>query len=389
LGRYVPPLAFLGGVPPDEPWLRTAARAIERPSSMSESTPNRFITQIPEPGRANRITDVAGLRIGSAHDPAARTGVTVVLPDQPVVAAVDQRGGGPGTRETDLLDPVNTVEAIHALVLSGGSAFGLEAAGGVTRWLAARGAGFPVGEARVPIVPSAILFDLLNGGDKAWGEGPPYMALGQAACDDALAAGPNHALGNAGAGYGATAGPLKGGLGGASLVMPGTMPEDPPFTVGALAAVNSMGSPLMGDGPAFWAWPWAVGDELGPLARPPAETQAPGPSDFAFTLPERANTTLVVVATDLTLTKAQAGRVAIMAQDGLARALRPAHSPLDGDTVFALATGRVPLGDNPLATLGRCGMAAADCVARAIARGVYEAGSLGSWTGYRDRFGLP
>jgi len=339
------------------------------------------------------LTDVAGLRVGQAEEKAVRTGVTVILPDAPVVAAVDQRGGGPGTRETDLLDPVNTVEAIHALVLSGGSAFGLEAAGGVTAWLAARGIGFPVGDASVPIVPSAILFDLLNGGDKRWDGRAPYYGLGQTAAEEAAAADSGHtfALGNAGAGYGATAGGLKGGLGSASLVMPGSTARDPAFTVGALAAVNSMGSATMGETPAFWAWPWAVGDEMGPRARPAPDDPAPGPSDFAFTVPARtrANTTLVVVATDLALTKAQAGRVAIMAQDGLARALRPVHSPLDGDTVFALATGRVEMGADPLVTLARCGMAAADCVARAIARGVYEAASIGDWAGYRARFGLP
>jgi len=337
------------------------------------------------------LTDVAGLRVGQAEERAVRTGVTVILPDAPVVAAVDQRGGGPGTRETDLLDPVNTVETIHALVLSGGSAFGLEAAGGVTAWLAARGIGFPIGDAIVPIVPSAILFDLLNGGDKRWGGHAPYYGLGQTAAEEAAAASTGHtfALGNAGAGYGAKAGGLKGGLGSASLVMPGSTAEDPPFTVGALAAVNSMGSATMGETPAFWAWPWAVGGEMGPQARPAPDAPAPGPSDFAFTVPARANTTLVVVATDLALTKAQAGRVAIMAQDGLARALRPVHSPLDGDTVFALATGRVEMGADPLVTLARCGMAAADCAARAIARGVYEAASIGDWAGYRARFGLP
>jgi len=349
------------------------------------------------PGARDRITDVAGLRVGQAQDSAVRSGVTVILPEvspkpsaeTTLVAAVDQRGGGPGTRETDLLDPVNTVESIHALVLSGGSAFGLEAAAGVTAWLAARGIGFPVGAARVPIVPSAILFDLLNGGDKAWGDLPPYRALGQAACEDAMTAGQTHAQGTVGAGYGATSGFLKGGVGGASLVVPGSTAEDSPFTVGALAAVNSLGSALMGEGPAFWAWPWTVGDELGPLARPAPDAPPPGPTDYAFAPSARANTTLVVVATDLTLTKAQAGRVAIMAQDGLARALRPAHSPLDGDTVFALSTGRIPIGDEPLTTLSRCGLAAADCVTRAIARGVYEATSLGEWRGYRDHFGLP
>lgn len=337
------------------------------------------------PGPKNSLTDVPGLRVGQAHDATVRTGVTVILPDAPMVAAVDQRGGGPGTRETDLLDPVNTVEAVHALVLSGGSAFGLEAAGGVTAWLAERGIGFNVAGAVVPIVPSAILFDLLNGGAKDWGAAPPYHALGRAA---AGSAGHDVALGNAGAGFGATAGALKGGLGSASLVVPGTTADDAPFTVAALAAVNSMGSATIGDTPAFWAWPWVVGDELGPLARPAPDAPAPGPTDFPFAVPARANTTLVAVATDLALTKAQAGRVAIMAQDGLARALRPVHSPLDGDTVFALSTGRVAMGADPLVTLARCGMAAADCVARAIARGVCEAGTLGDWPGYRDRFGL-
>lgn len=341
------------------------------------------------PGPGNALTDVSGVRVGQAHDARVRTGVTVILPDAPAVAAVDPRGGGPGTRETDLLDPVNTVERVHALVLSGGSAFGLEAASGATAWLAERGIGFAVGDARVPIVPAAILFDLLNGGDKAWGAVSPYPALARAALDEAAADGRTVALGNAGAGYGATSGSLKGGQGSASLVLPGTTADDTPFTVGALAAVNSLGSATMGEAPAFWAWPWAVGEELGPLARPGPETPPPGPTDFAFEVPARANTTLAVVATDLALTKAQASRVAIMAQDGLARALRPVHSPLDGDTVFALATGHVPLGADPLRTLARCGMAAADCLARAVARGVLEAHTLGNITGYRARYALP
>lgn len=341
------------------------------------------------PGPGNALTDVRGLRVGQAHDVHIRTGVTVILPDQPSIAAVDQRGGGPGTRETDLLDPVNTIERVHALVLSGGSAFGLEAACGATAWLAERGIGFPVGDARVPIVPSAVLFDLLNGGDKAWGAAPPYPALARAALEEAADDGRTVALGNAGAGFGATSGHLKGGQGTASLVLPGTTADDAPFTVGALAAVNSLGSATMGETPAFWAWPWAVGEELGPLARPDPKTPLPGPTDFGFEIPARANTTLAVVATDLALTKAQAGRVAIMAQDGLARALRPVHSPLDGDTVFALATGHVPLGADPLRTLARCGLAAADCLARAVARGVFEAGTLGTTTGYRERYTLP
>jgi L-aminopeptidase/D-esterase-like protein len=334
---------------------------------------------------------VAGLAVGHAHDAGARSGVTVILPDAPAVAAVDQRGGGPGTRETDLLDPANTVEAIHALVLSGGSAFGLDAAGGVAGWLAARGIGFPVEAARVPIVPAAVLFDLLSGGETAWGETPPHRALGRAAVAAAAEAEPGApvAEGTVGAGYGARAGALKGGIGTASLVLPG-LDGAPPVTVAALAAVNSLGETTMGASPAFWAWPWGVADELGPLARPRPEDSAPGPTDHAFDVSARANTTLAVVATDLTLSKAQARRMAIMAHDGLARAIRPAHGALDGDTVFALSTGRrpAPAPDRAPAMVSRCGMAAADCLARAIARAVYHATGLPGLPSYRDRFGL-
>lgn len=322
-------------------------------------------------GGRNLITDVPGLRVGNAEDMAALSGVTVVLPDKPAVAAVDLRGGGPGTRETELLDPVATVERVDAIVLSGGSAFGLDAAGGVMAWLAGRGRGFRLGEAVVPIVPAAILFDLDNGGDKDWGETPPYRALAGRAAEAAAA---DFALGNVGAGLGARAGRLKGGLGSASLV------QEDGVHVGALAAVNCMGSVLMPGSDAFWAWPFERDGELGGR-RPPV--QPPSDLDYDFDRPPGASTTLAVVATDARLTKAQARRVAIMAQDGLARAIRPVHSPLDGDVVFALATGRRPLGE-PVRDLARIGMAAADCLARAIARGVYEALSLGTMPGYRD-----
>ncbi len=322
-------------------------------------------------GRRNLITDVPGLAVGNAEDVGARTGVTVVLPEAAAVAAADIRGGGSGTRELALLDPEATVERVDAIVLSGGSAFGLDAAGGVMAWLAARGRGFRLGEAVVPIVPAAILFDLDNGGDKDWGETPPYRALAGRAAEAAAA---DFALGNVGAGLGARAGRLKGGLGSASLV------QEDGVHVGALAAVNCMGSVLMPGSDAFWAWPFERDGELGG-GRPPA--QPPPDLDYDFDRPPGASTTLAVVATDARLTKAQARRVAIMAQDGLARAIRPVHSPLDGDVVFALATGRRPLGE-PLADLARIGMLAADCVTRAIARGVYEALSLGALPGYRD-----
>jgi L-aminopeptidase/D-esterase-like protein len=332
------------------------------------------------PGPRNAITDVPGITVGNAEDERVRTGVTVIVPTAPAVASVDVRGGGTGTRDTELLDPAATIERVDAIVLSGGSAFGLDAAGGVMSWLAAQGRGFKVGPAVVPIVPAAILFDLSNGGDKSAfteesGDNLPYRALGLMA---AAGAGLEFALGNAGAGLGATAGPLKGGLGSASFVL------DSGACVGALAAVNAAGSAVMPGSDRFWAWPFEQDDEFGGKAPPDAR---PGKLDYDFSNPQMAgagaNTTLAVVATDLSLTKAQARRVAIMAQDGLARALRPVHTPLDGDIVFVVSTGRRDLTD-PLAGIAQLGTAAADCLSRAVARGVYEAQSLGDMRAYRD-----
>ncbi|MGO1119823.1 P1 family peptidase [Rhodovibrionaceae bacterium A322] len=332
------------------------------------------------PGPLNLITDVAGLKVGQAEDHTARSGVTVILPDEPVQAAVDVRGGGPGTRETDALDPSCLVDGIHALVFSGGSAYGLEAANGVMGWLATRGRGFQLGPATIPIVPSAILFDLLNGGDKPWTQAGftgevPYKALAQQACDNADV---RFALGNAGAGLGATAALLKGGLGSASMT-------NGRWTVGALAAVNPAGSVVQPGSDAFWAWALERQGELGEQTPP---TKPLGAEDFEFSLdlPPGANTTLAVVATDARLTKGQAQRVAIMAHDGFARAIRPVHTPFDGDSVFVLSTGKVELSD-PAMEVARIGMLAADTVARAIARGVYEADSLGAFPGYRDKHG--
>ncbi len=326
-------------------------------------------------GPRNAITDVPGIRVGNAGNTDVRSGVTVIVPDMPVVAAVDARGGGTGSREFEILDPAATVQECHAIVLSGGSAYGLDAAGGVMAWLKAHGRGFAIGTTTVPIVPAAILFDLLNGGDKDWGDAPPYRDLGYAAAADAA---DDFALGNAGAGLGATAGPLKGGLGSASVV------HENGVTVGALAAVNCLGSVLMPDSPTFWAWPFERDGELGHQAPPAADL--PRDAEYDFQVPAGARTTLAAVATDAALTKAEAKRVAIMAQDGLARAIRPVHTPLDGDTLFVLSTGARPLGD-PLVDISRIGMLAADCVARAIARGVYQADGLGDHPGYRDRYG--
>jgi L-aminopeptidase/D-esterase-like protein len=327
------------------------------------------------PGPANLITDVEGICVGNAQDPRVRTGVTVVLPEAPAVAAVDVRGGAPGTRETDALSPTCLVEAVDAVVLSGGSAFGLEAAAGVTNWLAARGRGFRVGTAVVPIVPSAILFDLLNGGDKGWGETPPYAALGRAA---AAAAGADFALGTVGAGYGARAGGLKGGLGSASSV------ASDGLQVGAIVAVNSHGNTTMPDSSCFWGWALARGDEAGIQHPPPAPPSSEEPESPAGLV--GGNTTIGVVATNARLSKAQAQRVAIMAQDGLARAIRPLHTPYDGDTIFVLATGRWTLPQPGDHALMRLGAAAADCMTRAAMRGVYLAESLGEMTSYRDCF---
>ena len=325
----------------------------------------------------NLITDVAGVLVGNAEDAAIASGTTAVVFEEPAVAAVDVRGGAPGTRETDLLALERTVERIDAIALSGGSAFGLEAGAGIGALLAEQGRGFQVGAVRVPIVPGAILFDLLNGGDKKWGRFPPYRELGFTAAE---AAGDTFALGSSGAGLGATTAGLKGGLGSASA-------RCGRHVVGALVAVNALGSVTIGDGAHFWAAPYEQAGEFGGLGLP-----IPWPDD-ALALRHKAmqagNTTIAVVATDAVLTKAQTKHFAVMAQDGLARAIHPIHTPLDGDTVFAAATGRVALAE-PIGDLIALGTAAAHALARACARAVYEAKALpfpGALPSWRDRFG--
>ena len=318
------------------------------------------------PGPRNLITDVPGLRVGNAAEAGLKSGVTVLTAGAPFTAAVDVRGGAPGTRETDLLDPGRLVEAVDALVLSGGSAFGLDAASGAMEGLRAAGRGFAVGAMRVPIVPAAILFDLLNGGDKDWRENP-YAARGRAALAGAAA---DFALGTEGAGTGATTATVKGGLGSASLVLPeGTV-------VGALVAVNAMGGALVPGTRRFWAAPFEIGGEFGGLGPHPdpvppftARPMKPGPEDGPALA--RSNTTIAIVATDARLDKAMAKRLAVAAHDGLARALVPAHTPFDGDLVFGVSTGTGPAPD-PLGQM-RLGHAAALCLARAVARGVHAA----------------
>jgi L-aminopeptidase/D-esterase-like protein len=325
----------------------------------------------------NLITDVAGVRVGQAGDAKLGSGVTAIVFDDPAVGSIDLRGGGPGTRETALLDPAQTVSGIDAIVLSGGSAFGLDAASGVQARLREQGRGFAVRSARVPIVPGAILFDLLNGGDKEWGRYPPYRELGYEAARSASA---DCALGSVGAGLGANTVNLKGGVGSASTIVDG-------ITLGALAAVNAAGSVTIGDSRHFWAAAFEQEKEFGGAGLPgsiPAEALEP-----RFKGSAGANTTLVVVACDAVLNKAQARRIAVMAQTGVARAIYPVHTPLDGDVLFAVATGRKELSE-PLHAIARLGAVAANVTARAIARAVYQAtpllfpSALPSW---KDKFG--
>lgn len=336
-----------------------------------------------KPGPRNLITDVAGLRVGNAEDKHALTGVTVIVPEMRAVAAVDVRGGAPGTRETDALDPTCLVGAVDAVVLAGGSLFGLDAASGVVNALAVQGRGYriPTSPLALPIVPAAILFDLSNGGDKNWGEAPPYNALGKAAL---ASASEDFALGNAGAGLGARAGLYKGGLGSASAVT-----EDG-LTVGALVAVNAFGSPVMPGTATLWAAPFEQGDEMGGQVLPAHKVSVPldWPLDTKQALMPKpgTNTTIGVVATDAKLSPAQAQRIAIMAHDGLARALRPVHSALDGDTLFVLATDARALAEPLPVSLSRLGMLAADCVTRAVGRAVYEAEGVSGIASFCEHF---
>lgn len=328
--------------------------------------------------KRNTLTDISGIRVGHAHDARLASGVTVVMFDRPMTAAVDVRGGGPGTRETDLLDPAMTLEAIDAICLSGGSAFGLDSAAGVQAHLREHGRGYQVREALVPIVPGAILFDLLNGGDKNWGTFPPYRELGYAAAEAASEA---FALGSVGAGFGATCVDLKGGVGSASdMTREGHI-------VGALAAANPVGSVVMGAGPHFWAAPFERAGEFGGRGWPssmPAGALTPHIKGGA---PQ--GTVLAIIATNAPLTKAQCKRLAMMAQTGLVRAIYPVHTPLDGDVVFAVSTASATKTLTPHA-LAELGAIAANTLSRAIARGVYEAKSLsfpGALPSWRDKFG--
>ncbi len=320
------------------------------------------------PGPGNRITDVPGLMVGQADDPRARTGVTVILPDGRATCAVDVRGGGPGTRETDALNSWNLVHSIDAVVLSGGSVYGLASADGVAAWLGARKRGYGLstqaGVPVSPIVPAAILYDLANGGDKNWGTNPPYRDLGFKAVD---AASRDFTLGTVGAGFGAEAGKLKGGIGSASFV------TNDGITVGAIVATNSLGSVIVPGSKNFWAGAFEIGDEFGGLGASANRVVADDWGLAKANPAARANTTIACIATDVDLDIDQMKRVTMMAQDGFSRAIRPIHSPFDGDVVFGLSTAKQKIKGPADFAVARIGALAADVLSRAVARGVHEA----------------
>lgn len=337
-----------------------------------------------EIGPRNLITDVTGIKVGHAVDAKALTGTTIIASEDRLVAAADVRGGGPGTRETDALDPSCLVDAVDAVVLSGGSSYGLAAASGAAAWMGARGRGYQIPGAPhvAPVIPGAILFDLTNGGDKDWGEEPPYDRLGREAC---VALGTDFPLGNVGAGLGAKAGLYKGGLGSASAIAANGV------QVGALVAVNPFGSPVMPGCSAFWAWPFEQAEEFGGQ-RPPANYKPtslgfPDDTKMGGSVPG-TNTTIGIVATNVALTPAEMKRVAMMAQDGYARSLRPIHALSDGDVVFAVSTSECACDEPRSAMISLIGTVAADCMARAVARGVYAAETIGGMVSYRDTFGV-
>ncbi len=320
-------------------------------------------------GPRNLVTDVPGLRIGQAENAKVRTGVSVILPDGRATCAVDVRGGGPGTRETDALNSWNLVHSVDAVVLSGGSVYGLAAADGVVAWLGAHDRGYAMlpmpGVPRSPVVPAAILYDLANQGDKSWGLNPPYRDLGLQAIQNASL---DFKLGTAGAGFGAVAGGIKGGLGSASFVTSDGM------SIGAIVAVNSLGSAVVPGTKHFWAGPFEIGKEFGGLGASDKRVAAEDWGNTKVNPGARKNTTIACIATDVDLTIDQMKRVTMMAQDGLARAIRPTHSPFDGDVVFGLSTAKQPLkGAFPDFTVARIGSIAADVLSRAVARGIYEA----------------
>lgn len=322
-----------------------------------------------KPGKENLITDIEGLRVGNAQDDTLKSGVTALICDVENVASVHVAGGAPGTRETDLLQPENTVQSVDALVLSGGSAFGLDAGSGVQAALREQGRGFAIADQRIPITPTAILFDLINGGQKDWDRYSSYRDLGY---DAAQNANKPFDLGSTGAGTGALVGGpgagLKGGLGSASLEL------ENGIKIGALVAVNALGAPTVGESANFWAAPFEFEDEFGGLGsvNVPCHEARALRIKFRDNQSKGANTTIGIVATNAKLSKSECKRFAIAAHDGFARALWPAHTPLDGDLIFSISTGQH---DHALTMDDHIDMSAhaASTMSRAIARGIYTA----------------
>ncbi|MEM7320668.1 MAG: P1 family peptidase [Pseudomonadota bacterium] len=317
------------------------------------------------PGPRNLITDVPGLLVGNAQDRYLKSGVTVLTSQTPFTASVHVMGGAPGTRETDLLAPDKSVSLVDALVLSGGSAFGLDACSGVADVLRSRKQGYRVGSTVIPIVPGAIIFDLINGGDKNWDKNP-YPALGANALNAASA---DFELGSFGAGTGALCAMVKGGLGSASLRL------DNGMTVGAVVATNPNGSVTTPGDRHFWAAPFELGAEFGGLGPDNAtglglSTHSRKRDAMKAAEDDRANTTIAIVATDAALSKTQCLRVATAAHDGIGRAIVPAHTPSDGDLVFAVSTGAGSPSEESK-EVARIGHAASLCLSRAIARSAY------------------
>ncbi|WP_234791233.1 P1 family peptidase [Agrobacterium rubi] len=331
-----------------------------------------------DPDMHNLLTDIDGVAVGHATDLQLGSGVTAIVFDEPAIASGSVLGGAPGGRDTALLDPAMTVEVVDAFLLSGGSAFGLDAAGGVQSGLREIGRGLAVGSTRVPIVPQAILMDLLNGGNKDWGLHSPYREMGYGAFKAATHQ--PFALGSVGAGTGATTATFKGGLGSASAVTSGG------HKVAAIVAVNAMGSATVGSSRHFWAAPFERENEFGGLGLPPQFS----PADTAMRIKgvTLTATTIGAVVTDAVLTKAQAHRLSIMAHGGLARAILPSHLASDGDTMFAAATCKELL--SAASDFAELCHLAGMVVSRAIARGVYEATALpyaGAQKSWRDHFG--
>ena len=314
-------------------------------------------------GAKNLSTDVKGILVGNAHDEVMKTGVSVVSGPTAFTASYCVMGGAPGTRETDLLAPDKTVAEVDALVLSGGSAFGVDAATGVVDQLRKAGRGFVATGYSIPLVPAAILFDLSNGGDKNWSENP-YPELGRRAYD---ALDDRFDVGSIGAGFGAQCGMMKGGLGSASFTLSNGV------TVGALVAANPVGNPTDASGKYFWAAPFEVDAEYGGFGAPKAGAHGQSLDQTKLgALEARANTSIAIVATDAALSKAEAHRLSTVAHDGFARAIVPSHLPMDGDLIFAAATGNMPAPKTLLEFSEIC-HAASLCVARAVARGVFHA----------------